>query len=83
MSERKVIVTDDSSGKKLELPVIVGTEGEPTLEIKSLPSELGYFTYDPGFSATAACTSKITFIDGGITQLSSPCRAKNPIICEA
>ena len=34
------------------------------LDIKALPSELGYFTYDPGFSATAACTSKITFIDG-------------------
>jgi len=26
---------------------------------------LGYFTYDPGFTATASCTSKITFIDGG------------------
>jgi citrate synthase len=60
-----VLVTDESSGKQLELPVVSGTEGEPTLDIKSLPSELGYFTYDPGFAATAACTSKITFIDGG------------------
>jgi citrate synthase len=60
----KVRVTDESTGKQLELPVIKGTEGEPTLDIKALPSELGYFTYDPGFSATAACTSKITFIDG-------------------
>ncbi len=65
MSENRVIITDDSSGKSLELPVIKGVDGEPTLLIKSLPSTLGYFTYDPGFTATACCTSKITFIDGG------------------
>ena len=65
MAKKKVFVTDESTGKQLELPVVSGTEGEPTLDIKSLPSELGYFTYDPGFAATAACTSKITFIDGG------------------
>jgi citrate synthase len=65
MSEQRVTVTDESSGKSLELPVIKGTEGEPCLQIKALPSTLGYFTYDPGFTATASCTSKITFIDGG------------------
>ncbi len=65
MSDHRVIITDENSGKSLELPVIKGTEGEPTLEIKSLPSSLGYFTYDPGFTATASCTSGITFIDGG------------------
>jgi len=65
MSENRVIITDESSGKSLELPVIKGVEGEPTLSIKAVPSTLGYFTYDPGFTATACCTSKITFIDGG------------------
>lgn len=65
MSENRVIITDESAGKSLELPVLRGTEGEPTLHIKELPSTLGYFTYDPGFTATASCTSKITFIDGG------------------
>jgi len=64
MSDQRVIVTDGSSGKSLELPVLKGTEGEPCLQIKALPSTLGYFTYDPGFTATASCTSKITFIDG-------------------
>ncbi|HLF31664.1 MAG TPA: citrate synthase [Xanthomonadales bacterium] len=64
MSDRKVSLTDEAAGKTIQLPVISGTQGEPTLDIKNLPSELGYFTYDPGFSATAACTSKITFIDG-------------------
>jgi len=65
MSDNRVIITDESNGKSLELPVLRGTEGEPTLSIKALPSTLGYFTYDPGFTATASCTSKITFIDGG------------------
>ena len=65
MSTKKVLISDKSSGKELELPIVKGTEGEPTLDIKGLPSTLGYFTYDPGFAATAACTSKITFIDGG------------------
>jgi citrate synthase len=65
VSDKPVILTDQSSGKQIELPVIRGTEGEPTLEIKQLPSALGYFTYDPGFTATASCTSEITFIDGG------------------
>ena len=65
MHDQHVTITDHSSGQSLELPVIRGTEGEPTLQIKALPSTLGYFTYDPGFTATASCTSKITFIDGG------------------
>jgi len=65
VSEKSVLLTDEAAGKDLRLPVIEGTEGEPTLDIKALPSTLGYFTYDPGFSATAACTSKLTFIDGG------------------
>ncbi len=64
MSEHRVIISDETSGKSLELPVIRGSMGEPTLQIKALPSTLGYFTYDPGFTATASCTSKITFIDG-------------------
>jgi citrate synthase len=59
------LIKDESNGNSLELPVIQGTEGEPTLEIKALPKTLGYFTYDPGFTATASCTSHITFIDGG------------------
>ena len=65
MSDKGVVITDHQSQKSIELPVIAGSEGEPTLDIKKLPSELGYFTYDPGFAATASCTSDITFIDGG------------------
>ena len=64
MSEKFVLLTDLATGKDLRLPVVEGTAGEPTLDIKALPSTLGYFTYDPGFTATAACTSSLTFIDG-------------------
>ncbi len=64
MPEKNVILTDGPSGKSVELPVIRGTEGEPTLDIQAVPKELGYFTYDPGYAATASCTSAITFIDG-------------------
>ncbi len=64
MSDHPVIIKDENSGQSLELPIIRGTEGEPTLDINSLPASLGYFTYDPGFTATASCTSSITFIDG-------------------
>ncbi len=64
MSDDKVVLTDQARDVSVELPVIRGTEGEPTLDIKAVPSQLGYFTYDPGFGATASCTSAITFIDG-------------------
>ena len=64
MPSKKVTITDGASGKTLDLPVVKGTEGEPTLDIKELPGTLGYFTFDPGYAATASCTSKITFIDG-------------------
>ena len=65
MSDKPAILTDQNSGKSVELPVIRGTEGEPTLDIKAVPSSLGYFTFDPGYASTASCTSNITFIDGG------------------
>ncbi|NND45059.1 MAG: citrate synthase [Xanthomonadales bacterium] len=65
MSDKPVVLTDQATGQSVELPVIRGTEGEPTLDIGKVPGTLGYFTYDPGFAATASCTSEITFIDGG------------------
>lgn len=65
MSQKPVTLTDHASGKSIDLPVISGSTGDPTLDIKQLYKGLGYFTYDPGFSATASCSSAITFIDGG------------------
>ncbi|MEM9303481.1 MAG: citrate synthase [Pseudomonadota bacterium] len=64
MSSHKLTVTDPQSGKTADLPVLEGTVGVPTVDIKALPRDLGYFTYDSGFAATAACRSSITYIDG-------------------
>jgi citrate synthase len=63
MKETLTII-DNASGKSLELPVRRGSHGPPVAEISRLYRELGYFTLDPGFLATASCRSAITFIDG-------------------
>jgi len=51
-------------GKTIELPVRKGTVGPDVIEIAPLYRETGAFTYDPGFTSTASCESKITYIDG-------------------
>ena len=50
--------------KKLELPVLSGTEGPDVVDIRKLYGDADLFTYDPGFTSTASCESGITFIDG-------------------
>ncbi len=50
--------------KKLETPLICGSEGEVGVDIAKLRSETGAITFDPGFGNTGACESAITFIDG-------------------
>lgn len=65
-----VTITDNASGKQVEVPVLVPTDGASTLDIRALNRELGYFTFDPGFVSTASCESKITFIDGNEGRLS-------------
>ncbi len=59
-----VAVTDNGSNQTVELPLIAGTVGPTVIDIKSLYAQTGHFTYDPGFTATASCESKITYIDG-------------------
>lgn len=51
-------------GKQLDLPVYHGTLGPSVVDISKLYGDTGLFTYDPGFTSTASCESKITFIDG-------------------
>ncbi len=47
----------------IDLPILKPTLGNDCIDINKLGDQ-GYFTYDPGFVSTAACESKITFIDG-------------------
>ncbi len=61
MSDKKASLEID--GKTIDLPVYSGTIGPDVIEVSALTGN-GYFTYDPGFVSTAACESKITYIDG-------------------
>ncbi|HEY3951324.1 citrate/2-methylcitrate synthase, partial [Phenylobacterium sp.] len=51
-------------GKTIDLPVLKGTTGPDVVDIRKLYAESDAFTYDPGFTSTASCESKITYIDG-------------------
>ncbi|MEO3430070.1 citrate synthase [Pelagibius sp. CAU 1746] len=61
-----VTLTDNSTGKSLELPVLDGSVGPRAIDVSKLYAETGMFTYDPGFTSTASCDSDITYIDGEV-----------------
>ena len=63
MAEQTSVVLEDA-GKKLSLPLMEGSVGPKVIDIRKLYAETGHFTYDPGFTSTASCESKITYIDG-------------------
>ena len=52
-----------------EFPVLSGTVGPDVIDIRSLYAKTGMFTYDPGFTSTAATDSTITYIDGDVGEL--------------
>ena len=51
-------------GKTVDFPVLSGTVGPDVIDIGKLYAQTGMFTYDPGFTSTGSCDSKITYIDG-------------------
>jgi citrate synthase len=51
-------------GKTIDLPILKGTTGPDVVDIRKFYAESDAFTYDPGFTSTASCESKITYIDG-------------------
>ncbi|HWQ85498.1 citrate synthase [Brevundimonas sp.] len=55
--------------KSVELPVLSGSTGPDVIDIRKLYGATEAFTYDPGFTSTAACESALTFIDGDIGTL--------------
>lgn len=62
MTDKKASLAIDGQDP-IELPVYSGTVGPDVVDVGALVGK-GYFTYDPGFVSTAACESKITYIDG-------------------
>ena len=73
----EIIMTDQSQktasltldGKTYELPVMSPTLGPSVIDIRKLYAQANVFTYDPGFTSTAACDSSITYIDGDAGEL--------------
>lgn len=69
MSEKKITETANTANLQLgdsnhEFPIFDGTIGPSVVDISKLYAQTGRFTYDPGFTSTASCESKITYIDG-------------------
>ncbi|MBE2992413.1 citrate synthase [Sphingomonas sp. PP-CE-3G-477] len=61
MSETATLKVD---GKDFQYPVMSGTVGPDVIDIRKLYAQTDNFTYDPGFTSTASCQSKLTYIDG-------------------
>lgn len=64
MADKHISLSLDDQSPACELPILQGTLGPSVIDIRSMYAKTGHFTYDPGFTSTASCTSKITFIDG-------------------
>jgi citrate synthase len=63
-TQDSVTIALSGSNRSATLPVVAGTIGPSVVDIRKLSSELGLFTFDPGYGGTAAVESKITYIDG-------------------
>ena len=61
---KSITLTLNDQDKQFELPILSGSMGPDVIDIRRLYGQSGLFTYDPGFTSTASCTSKITYIDG-------------------
>ena len=61
MSDKAIL---QFKGEKHEFPVIMGTENELGIDIKTLRGSSGLITIDPGFKNTGSCESGITYLDG-------------------
>ena len=64
MSKKRFTLIDNDNKKEYQLDGMEGSIGPDVINISSLYKDTGLFTYDPGFTSTAACNSKITYIDG-------------------
>jgi citrate synthase len=63
MEKNRIATLTLDDGRSIELPILSGTLGPDVVDMRGI-HKLGMFTYDPSFTATASCTSAITFIDG-------------------
>jgi citrate synthase len=66
MAKNTLSVTDNRTGKQYEIPIEEGgaIRAAKLRDIKTGPEDFGLMSYDPAFTNTASCRSKVTFIDG-------------------
>lgn len=69
MAKNTMTFTDNRNGKTYEYNIVDGTRGPSVVDISSFYKDSGMFTFDPGYTSTASCESKITFIDGENSEL--------------
>ncbi|HLJ64193.1 MAG TPA: citrate synthase, partial [Stellaceae bacterium] len=68
-AKETVTITDNTSGRSVEMPLLSGTLGPKVIDVRRLYNDFGYFTFDPGYTSTGSCESKITYIDGDKGEL--------------
>ena len=64
LADNKATLSFSNGSPSIDLPVYQGNVGPDVVDIRKLYAQTGMFTYDPGFTSTANCSSKITYIDG-------------------
>jgi len=69
MEKDSITITDNRNGKQFDFPILHPTIGPSVANISSFYKDTGMFTYDRGFTSTASCRSRITYIDGGAGKL--------------
>lgn len=69
MKNNTITLINNKTGKSYEYNILDATRGPSVLDIRTFFQDTGMFTYDPGYTSTASCESKITFIDGGKGEL--------------
>ncbi len=61
MADKATLTIGDQS---FDLPILKGTTGPDVMDVRKFYADSDLFTFDPGFTSTASCESKITYIDG-------------------
>src|ERR671939_1715124 len=64
MAEKLATLSFSDGSPSVDFPVLGGTFGPEVIDVRTLYTKTGMFTYDPGFMSTASCRSSITYIDG-------------------
>ncbi len=64
LSDSTFTLRNNATGEEWELPVLEGTVGPRSIDVRKLYAQTGHFTYDPSYTSTASCDSRLTYIDG-------------------